>query len=139
MPRSRWRPASDHPGSDGASLVVEAQIRGQVSFRIGNAVIGLEIHFLVLDRLPQSLDKNVVPPGPLAVPADPNIVRLEQTGELVAGELATLIGVEDLRATVPVEGFPHRVQTEVGRQGVGKPPGKDPPRDVAAGVKVVRN
>ncbi|KFB76002.1 MAG: hypothetical protein AW06_002927 [Candidatus Accumulibacter cognatus] len=56
-------------------------------------------------------------------------MRLEQTGEFAAGELATLISVEDLRAAVAVDGFPHRVQTEVGRQGVGKPPGKDPPRE----------
>ena len=89
-----------------ASFVVEAQIRGQVSFRIGNAVIGLEIHLLVLDRLPQARDKDVVPTGPVAVHADPDVVSLEQTGELVAGERATLVGVEDLRASIPVEGFP---------------------------------
>ena len=52
-------------GAMGASLVVEAQIRGQVGFRISNAVIGLEIPLLVLDGFPQVLDKDVVPPGPL--------------------------------------------------------------------------
>ena len=112
-----------------ASFVVEAQIRGQVSFRIGNAVIGLEIHLLVLDRLPQALDEDVVPPGPLAVHADPDVVCLEQTCELVFGERATLVDVEDLRASIPVEGFPHRVQTEVGCQGVGESPGKDLPEN----------
>ena len=112
-----------------SSLVVETQIRGQVGFRIGDVVIGLEIPLFVLDAFPQALDEDVVPPGPLAVHTDPDVVRLEQTGEFAAGELATLISVEDLRAAVAVDGFPHRVQTEVGRQGVGKPPGKDPPRE----------
>lgn len=110
------------------SLVVEAQIGGQVGFHITDAVIGLEIHFLVLDCLPQALDKDVVLPGPLAVHADPDTVRLEHPGEFAAGELATLIGVEDLRAAVPVDGFTDRVQTEVGRQGVRQPPGENPPR-----------
>ena len=64
-----------------------------------------------------------------AVPADPDVVHLEQPREHTAGELTTLIGVEDLWATVAVEGFPHGLQTEVGRQGVGEPPGKDPPRE----------
>ena len=49
-------------GAMEASFVVEAQIRGQVSFRIGNAVIGLEIDLVVLDRFPQALDQDVVPP-----------------------------------------------------------------------------
>jgi hypothetical protein len=51
-----------------------------------------------------------------AVPADPDVVHLEQPREHTAGELTTLIGVEDLWATVAVEGFPHGLQTEVGGQ-----------------------
>jgi hypothetical protein len=47
----------------GSSLVVEAEVRGQIGFRIGNAVIGLEIPLLVLDAFPEALDKDVVPPG----------------------------------------------------------------------------
>ena len=30
---------------------------------------------------------------------------------------------DDRRVALAVEGFPHRVQTEVSRQGVGEPPG----------------
>ena len=67
-------------GAMGSSLVVEAEVRGQIGFRIGNAVIGLEIPLLVLDAFPEALDKDVVPPGALAVQADPDVVRLEQTG-----------------------------------------------------------
>lgn len=44
------------------------------------------------------LDEDVVPPGPLAVHADPDVVRFEQAREFDAGELAILIGVEDLWA-----------------------------------------
>jgi hypothetical protein len=46
-------------------------------------------------------------------------VFLEQPGELTAGELAALIGVEDLRPAVANNGFPQRVQAEVGGQGIG--------------------
>ncbi len=51
-----------------------------------------------LDAFPQVLDEDVVPPGPLAVHADPDVVRFEQAREFDAGELAILIGVEDLWA-----------------------------------------
>ena len=65
MLRSRWRLAFCHrEGAMMPSLVVEAYIGAQVGFRIGDAVIGLERHFLVLERLPQALDKDVVSPGP---------------------------------------------------------------------------
>ncbi len=55
-------------------------------------------------------------------------MRFQEAREVAAGEWATLIGVEDLRATVAVNGFSHRIQTEVGGQRVGEPPGEYPAR-----------
>ncbi len=63
--RSRSRPVFCLPGTMRSALVVEVQIRSQVGFRIGNAVVGLEIDLFVLDAFPQALDEDVVPPGPL--------------------------------------------------------------------------
>ncbi len=114
VPRSRRRPVSGHRASDGAVARCKSADVARVGFRIGDAVIGLEIDFLVLDRLPQPFDKDLVPPGPLAIQADLDAVRLEHPREFAAGERATLVGIGDLRATVPVDGFPDRVQTEVG-------------------------
>ena len=96
----------------------DAQVRAQAGLCFGDAVVGLEIHLFVLDALPQSFDEAVIPPATLAVHADPDVVRLQQASEFAAGELTALVGVEDLRATVAVNGFAYGVQTEVGSQGV---------------------
>jgi hypothetical protein len=43
------------------------------------------------------LNEHVVAPGALAVHADGDAARLQNVEELGAGELAALVGVEDLR------------------------------------------
>jgi hypothetical protein len=60
----------------------------------------LQIHLLVFDAAPQPLDEHVVAPGAFAVHADRNAVVGEHAGEGRAGELRTLVGVEDLRLAV---------------------------------------
>ena len=42
----------------------------QVPLGLGHRVIGMQVHFLVLDALPQALDEEVVAPGPSAVHAE---------------------------------------------------------------------
>jgi hypothetical protein len=56
-------------------------------------------------RGPGPFDKHVVAPGRLAIHADRGLVLQQQPGEVAAGELAALIGVENLRPAVPGERF----------------------------------
>ncbi len=46
---------------------------------------GVEVDTLVLRRTPESLDKDVAHPSPLAIHADPDAVAFKDAGELVAG------------------------------------------------------
>ena len=106
--------------------VVEAEIRAQVGLRGRHRVVGLEIHLLILDALPEPLDEDVVPPRALAIHADLNAVVVEQLSEVAAGKLTALIGVEDFRGAMPCNRVPYCVQTEVRCQRVGDAPGQHP-------------
>ena len=59
-----------------------------------------------------SHDEDVVAPAAFAIHADTDAVRLELPGEFAAGELATLVGVEDLRGAVTHNGFPQGFDAE---------------------------
>src|SRR5260370_28353515 len=48
----------------------------------------------------RSLNEHVVPPSPFAVHADGDAIAGEQASERCAGELRTLVGVEDFRRSV---------------------------------------
>lgn len=63
---------------------------------VADAVVGPQIHLLVFDAAPESLDEHVIAPGALAVHADRNAVVGERAGEGRSGELRTLIGIEHL-------------------------------------------
>ena len=81
---------------------------------------------LIFNALPQSLDEHVVSPTPFAVHADLDAVVGEQPGELLTGELAPLVSIEDGRKAMPGNRLLHRVQTEIGRERVGESPGQHP-------------
>ena len=53
-----------------------------------------QVDLLLFQRGPQPLDEDVVEDPPATVHADENSVVLEQAGEIVAGELRSLVGVE---------------------------------------------
>src|SRR5204863_9017474 len=61
-----------------------------------------------LSTAPQPLDEDVVHAPALAVHADGDPVPLEGAGKVVAGELAALVGIEDLRPAVARESFLER-------------------------------
>ena len=44
-------------------VIVEVEIAAQRATRLGDSVIGFEIHLFVFDGLPQPLDENVVAPS----------------------------------------------------------------------------
>src|SRR6516162_3429697 len=68
----------------------------------------------VLHGPPQALDKDVVVTAPASVHADRDPVIPQQFGELVAGELRALIGIEGARLAEPGEGVAERFDTEPG-------------------------
>jgi hypothetical protein len=56
-----------------------------------------QIDFLVFEAAPEPLDEDVVCPAPLAVHAQPHSMALEALAPSARGELAALVGVEELR------------------------------------------
>src|SRR4029434_6893543 len=83
-----------------SAAVVEAEISADRGAGLGDRVVSSEIALLVLDRSPEPLNETVVAPGTLAIHADGDPVPGQRTGEGLAGELAALIGVKDLRPAV---------------------------------------
>jgi len=79
-----------------AFIVVKAEPSANPSLGLGNVLIGIEVDFLVFQAAPQPLDKDVVHAAALAVHTDHNPVLLQGAGEAVTGELAALIGIENL-------------------------------------------
>src|ERR1700730_14119862 len=88
-----------------AFVVVEAEPGANPRLGLGNALIGIEVDFLVFEAAPEPLDEDVVHAAALAVHADHHPVPLQCPGEIVAGELATLVGIENLGAAVASERF----------------------------------
>src|SRR5439155_25818515 len=87
---------------------------------------GPEIDLFVFDRAPEPLDEDVVAPGALAIHADRDRVLDQQAGELGAGELAALVGVEDLRPAVFGERLLDRLEAELDFHRDREPPSLDP-------------
>ncbi len=93
--------------------VVEVEVSAQPGSRFRDAVVGPEIHLLVLDGLPQPVDEDVVAPAALTVHRDLDVMGLEHRSEGQAGELAALVGVEDLRCPMAAQGLFQRLDAEV--------------------------
>src|SRR3954451_20829987 len=70
----------------------------------------------VLHGPPQALDEDVVVAAPASVHADLDPMIPQHLGELLAGELRPLIGIEDVGLAEPGEGLAQR-----------RPPGQYPP------------
>src|SRR5215212_8657625 len=110
----------------GPASIVEGQVPADRGASLADRVIGPEIDLLVLDRPPEPLDEDVVAPGTLAVHADGDAGLVQHAGEVVAGELRALIGVEDLRPAVAGQRLFQRLDAERRLQGDRQPPGENP-------------
>jgi hypothetical protein len=62
------------------------------------------------------LDKDVVHAPAFAVHADHDPVPLQGAGEVIAGELAALVGIEDLRPAIARERFLERLDAKIGAE-----------------------
>ena len=107
----------------GPLLVVEGQISPNPFSGLSPILVCLQVHLLVLDAAPQPFHEDVVHAPAPAVHAHLNALRQQHAGEGLAGELAALVGVEDLWPTLAQGLFQSR-NTEVYLQGVGQPPGQ---------------
>jgi hypothetical protein len=74
-------------------IIIKLQVGRDRLAGLGHARIGFEMNLLILETAPEPLDEDAEPPA--AVHADGNLVLTEHVGEVVVGELAVLVGVED--------------------------------------------
>ena len=81
---------------------------------------------LVLDSPPEPLDENVVEDPPFAVHADGDAVGLQNVGKILACELRSLVGVEDLRDAEGKSLF-EGLHAKGGVEGKGYLPGEHVP------------
>ena len=103
--------------------VVELDVTPDAGLRFADAVVGVQIHFLVLDAAPEPFDEDIVAPAPLPVHTLQDTVGGQQRDKPAVGKLAALVSVENLRPTVPRDGLLYRLDAEIGRQAVGEAPG----------------
>jgi hypothetical protein len=79
---------------------------------------GTQVDPFVLHGPPQALDEDVVVATPASIHADRDPVIPQHPGELLAGELRALIGIEDVGLAEPGEGLAQRLDAEPRRQCV---------------------
>lgn len=78
----------------------------QVFGKLCASLVCLQIDSLVLQgSTAESFDEDIVLETPFAIHADPDIPGFEDGGECFAGELASMVGVEELRCTAPPDTF----------------------------------
>lgn len=105
--------------------IVEAQVSADRPARFADASVGVQVDFLVLHRAPQPLDHDIVAPGAAAVHADGNLFSHQNTGEGLAGELAALVRIENLRFAIARQSFLERFHAKVGLQRDRDPVAED--------------
>src|SRR4051812_48571492 len=106
-------------------LIVEVQPRSDSRFRFGNRSISVQVDFFILQASPEPLHKHIIHATTLAVHADLDLAVLQHADKVIAGELAALVSVEDLRLSKPSQRLLQRLDTEVGVQGVRQAPGQN--------------
>src|SRR5216683_2302217 len=105
-----------------ALLVIEAEPGADAGLGLGDAGIRVEVDLLIFEAAPQPLDEDVVHVAALAIHADRDRVVLQRAGEVVSGELAALVGIEDLGLAVPRQRFLEGLDTELRAERVRQPP-----------------
>lgn len=80
---------------------------------------------LIFERSPEALDEDIVHAAAPAVHGDRDLRAAERTGEVEAGELASLIRVEYPRRAVSGQRRGQGLDAEPGIHAVRKPPGQN--------------
>jgi hypothetical protein len=85
-----------------------------------NAGISVQVDLLVFEAAPQPLNKDVVYAPAFAADADHDPVLLQGAGKVVAGELAALIGIEDLWRAIARRRLLECLDAKIGGERVGE-------------------
>jgi len=112
-------------------FVIKPQVSSEMGVGLDHRLIALQVDFLVFAAAPQAFDKDVVQASAFAIHRQFYARGQQGLGKLRAGELAALVGIEDLRDAVLGHRPLDRTHTERGVQGVGQFP-----RQHAAAVPV---
>ena len=80
--------------------VVEDDPIADACFRLATVGVAFEIDVLVFQRAPHAFDEHVVHPATAPIHRDAHVSLDQHAGEIRAGELAALVGVENLRLAV---------------------------------------
>jgi len=107
------------------AFVVEAEEPVELGVGVDERDVILEVNLLVFDRAPQPLDKNVADCPTATVHRQPHRGALEDGESLGVGELAALVGVEDLGIAELGDGPTQGAGAESGVEGVGQFPGQN--------------
>ena len=78
-----------------AVMVVVAHPFGDTGLKLDQIAVAAHVDALILQAAPQPFDEHVVQPAAAAVHADSRPHAFQGVDPVVAGELATLVGVED--------------------------------------------
>ena len=81
-------------------LVVVADPRPDFVSGFGSVLKVVQVDTLVFEGAPETLNEDIVDPPTLAIHRYPYPGAFEYLGEVLAGELAPLVGVEDLGRAV---------------------------------------
>ena len=81
----------------GSSRVVPIDVLGNVLFGLAHRLIRPQIDPLILDRAPDALHKDVISPSPPTIHGELDPMALNHVHERLSGELAALVGVDNLR------------------------------------------
>src|SRR5262245_41112619 len=81
--------------------IVKSEVRSEVPDRIERTAVILQVKDFVFQCSPQPLNENIVQGPAAAIHADQNVLGFESPSECRAGELRSLVGVEDFRTTMP--------------------------------------
>ena len=93
-------------------MAVPPQESGQADLSLPAIAVGMQVHLLILDCAPQPLHQDVAVAAFPPRPADSDSVSLQACHEVGGGELAPLIGVEDLWLTATSECHFQSLKTE---------------------------
>ena len=104
--------------------VVKPEVGAQFPPGFTGVGVSFQVHLFILHCAPQPLHEDVVGIPPLPVRADLHLMVLKDLGELTAGELAPLVGVEHLRRAF-LQSLLQGANAEVGPE-----PAPDPDRGV---------
>ncbi len=105
-------------------LIVEGHVARHPLVGVVHSLVSAQIDLFIFAAPPEALHNDVIPPTAATIHAALDALVFRYGRELQAGQLATLIGVEDLRAAKLRDRLSHRVKEEVRGQRIGEPPGQ---------------